>query len=134
MKYLKNTLDKTFNTNLQNKLDYYVRTKLTETYLKDISAELSQYNNVAIGIDNKVIGKNNVILGDSNKVQGSNNWIFSEGFNGQADKDLILDNWQVEVDKAESIMKDPRIAIRQWWSYIKKAQKHLFDPVHVFLF
>jgi hypothetical protein len=69
---------------------------------------------VAIGIENKVIGTNNLILGDSNKIKGSENWIFSEGFNGQADKDIILDNWQVEVDKAESIIIDPRIAIRQW--------------------
>lgn len=114
MDYLKSNLDQTFNTKFENKFSYYVRTKLTEQYLNEVSAELRQYNNVLVGNNNGAAGRSNLIVGDSNHVVGSNNWIFSEGFNGQADKDLILDNWQVEVDKAESIPIDPRIAIRQW--------------------
>lgn len=114
MSYLKSDLDSTFNTRFENKHLYYARTKLTEGYLKDVSIELQQYNNVLFGNNNGVIGKNNLVVGDNNHVAGSNNWIFSEGFNGQADKDLILDQWQIEVDKAETIPVDPHIAIRQW--------------------
>jgi hypothetical protein len=67
-----------------------------------------------IGNDNAAVGKKNLIIGDGNKVTGSSNWIFSEGFNGVADRDLILDQWQIEVDKAETIPIDPNIAIRKW--------------------
>lgn len=95
MDYLKQNLDNTFNTRFENKFLYYIRTKLTESYLNDISDELRQFDNVLIGADNGIVGKNNLIIGDSNRVIGSNNWIFSEGFNGQADKDLILDEWQI---------------------------------------
>lgn len=99
MRDLKDSLDRTFDTRLENKITYYFRTKMTEIYLNDISEELSQYNNVLIGKDNGVIGRNNLILGDNNVITGSNNWVFSEGFVGKAKKDLILDNWQVEIDK-----------------------------------
>lgn len=100
MRSLKDSLDQTFNTQFQDKFGYYVRTKLTESYLNEISRELSQYNNVMIGLNNHSVGSKNLIIGDNNRVVGSNNWIFSERFSGTAEKDLILDNWQVEVDKA----------------------------------
>jgi hypothetical protein len=38
MSYLKNDLDRTFKNRFQNKMLYYARTKLTEGYLKDVSA------------------------------------------------------------------------------------------------
>jgi len=114
MNYLKSDLDNTFSTQYENKYRYYIRTKLTEQYLTDVSNELKQYNNALIGSNNGVTGRNNLIVGDNNRVAGSENWVFSEGFNGQIDKDLIIDNWQVEVDKADYIPVDPRLAIRQW--------------------
>lgn len=77
MNYLKNDLDSTFNTKLENKISYYIRTKLTEGYLNDVSAELAQYNNVMIGNNGEIIGQKNLLIGDNNKVVGSQNWVFS---------------------------------------------------------
>jgi hypothetical protein len=37
MRYLKDSLDQTFNTPLEDKFAYYARTKLTEIYLNDVS-------------------------------------------------------------------------------------------------
>jgi hypothetical protein len=54
------------------------------------------------------------VIGDQNGIIGSNNWVFSQGFNGYADEDLILDDWQIEMDKADQIRVDPDIAIRKW--------------------
>jgi hypothetical protein len=54
------------------------------------------------------------MIGDNNHIQGSENWVFSEGFNGVANKDIILDRWQIEVDKADQIIYDPNLAIKQW--------------------
>lgn len=107
-------LDTTFNTRFQNRIGYYVRTKLTQKYLNDINAQLAQYNNVVLGQNNGVGGQKNLIVGDNNIVVGSENWVFSEGFNGEANKDLIMDHWQVEVDKAPLIPFDANLAIRKW--------------------
>ena len=95
MNYLKQNLDSTFGTQFENKYLYYVRTKLTEIYLNDVSKQLANYNNVVIGANNALVGQKNLLVGDNNHIQGSQNWVFSEGFNGAANKDLILDNWQV---------------------------------------
>jgi hypothetical protein len=64
---------------------------------------LAQYNNFVLGQNNGLVGQKNLIVGDNNIVVGSENWVFSEGFDGKADKDLIMDRWQVEVDKANLI-------------------------------
>ncbi len=77
MNYLKSSLDDTFGTRYQNKVGYYVRTKLTESYLNDVSKELAQYNNVVAGSGNSVVGQKNLMVGDNNHVVGSENWIFS---------------------------------------------------------
>lgn len=82
MDYLKRDLDNTFNTQFENKFAYFVRTRLTENYLNDISYELRQYNNVLVGSNNAVIGRSNLIVGDNNGVIGPSNWVFSEGFVG----------------------------------------------------
>ena len=107
-------LDTTFNTRFHNNIGYYVRTKLTQKYLNDISAQLAKYNNVILGQNNGVSGQKNLIVGDNNIVAGSENWVFSEGFKGQANKDLIMDHWQVEVDKANLIPFNANLAIRKW--------------------
>lgn len=71
MNYLKSNLDNTFGTSSQNKVAYYIRTRLTESYLNDVSSELAQYNNVVIGSDNSVAGQKNLMVGDNNHVVGS---------------------------------------------------------------
>lgn len=99
----------------QNKVNTYIRTVLTESYLSSINEQIHNINNLVIGENNKIEeGNANFIIGDNNLVKGSENWIFTQGFNGAANKDLILDHWLIDIAKTNEIVKDPKKAISKW--------------------
>jgi hypothetical protein len=111
---LQTDLDTNFGKPTQNNVQTFIRTVLTETYLSAMNDQLKGYNNIVVGDRSDVVGTANFILGDDNHVKGSQNWVFSQGFNGQADKDIILDRWMIDIDKTPKILTTPNDAIHKW--------------------
>ena len=72
---------------------------------------MMNYENVMIGRENRVRGIRNIILGEKNKLWGKKNWIFTANYQGKVNHTLILDKWKIDLDKMESIKRNPKIAI-----------------------
>ena len=107
-------LDTNFHKSSQNNVNTFVRTVLTESYLSAINNQIHSINNIVVGDNSNVVGTANFILGDDNHIKGSSNWIFTQGFNGEVDKNIILDHWKIDIDKTDKILKTPDDAIQKW--------------------
>jgi hypothetical protein len=76
-----------------------------------LTKELARYNNVIAGSANSVNGNKNIVIGNYNTVDGSNNWIFVSKFTGKINRDLLIGQWRIELNKSNLILTNPRFAI-----------------------
>jgi hypothetical protein len=44
-------------------------------------------------------GRSNLIIGSGNKLNGDNSYVYASGFNGNADDDLIMQKFQIDLKK-----------------------------------
>jgi hypothetical protein len=63
------------------------------------------------GKSNKVGGTKNVIVGNYNTLRGSNNYVFIEKYTGQANGDLLVGKWRIEIEKKMLILINSSFAI-----------------------
>ena len=106
-------LDYTYGSSYENPRRIKRKTDMVVGQLRQMSRELSGYENVLLGGGNGLLGSKNIIIGNNNAVYGNNNYIFSEGFSytdvkgGQPtsaiNNYLVNDNWVAELDKREQI-------------------------------
>ncbi len=50
-------------------------------------------------------------MGNYNTVRGSNNYIFIEKYTGQANGDLLIGKWRIEIEKKRAILVNSTNAI-----------------------
>ena len=79
---------------------------------------LSHYNNVVAGGGNTVHGNKNIVIGNYNNIEGSNNWVFISSFTGKINRELLVGEWRIEMEKANLILINTRLAI----SFLNEAK------------
>ena len=72
---------------------------------------MTQYDNVILGNNNSVDGHKNVIVGSYNDIKGSNNFVLIEKFVGQANGDLMVGKWKIQIDQKQLILINASLAI-----------------------
>lgn len=58
-----------------------------------------------------VVGDDNIILGSYNNIIGSDNFVFVSRYSGVISGDLIIENWKVEFDKKDLVIRDPNLVV-----------------------
>ena len=109
---------KYFGTRHEKKHEIYKRVIVTRIYLNELTKALSQFNNVVAGGANKVNGHKNIVIGNYNNIEGSSNWVFVSAFTGKINGDLLVGEWRIELDKANLILINTRLAI----SFLNEAK------------
>ena len=109
---------KYFGTWYENKHEIYKRVMVTKIYLNELTKALSQFNNVVAGGANTVNGNKNIVIGNYNNIEGSNNWVFISAFTGQINGQLLIGEWRIEMEKANLILINTRLAI----SFLNEAK------------
>ncbi len=109
---------KYFGTWYENKHEIYKRVIFTRCYLDELTKALSHYNNVVAGGGNTVHGNKNIVIGNYNNIEGSNNWVFISSFTGKINQELLVGKWRIEMEKANLILINTRLAI----SFLNEAK------------
>jgi hypothetical protein len=100
-----------FRTPFENKTNLYKRVAQVEQYLQEVTSQVSDSDNVIRGKSNTVRGTKNVIVGNYNTLRGSNNYLFIEKYTGQANGDLLVGKWRIEIEKKTLILINSGFAI-----------------------
>lgn len=120
-----------FRTPFENKTNLYKRVAQVEQYLQEVTLQVSDYENTIRGRANIIGGKNNVVVGSFNTLRGSNNYVFIEKYKGQANGDLLIGRWRIEIEKKTLILINSGFAIsfineetnRRYLRYLTDSRK-----------
>ena len=122
---------KYFRSPFENKTNLYKRVAQVAHYLQEVTSQVTDFDNVIRGKSNRVGGTKNVIVGNYNTLRGSNNYVFIEKYTGQANGDLLVGKWRIEIEKKRLILINSSFAIsfinsetnRKYLRYLTESRK-----------